>query len=78
METCKCGQSFESSRGLKLHQKIHCKFKAKSPAVKKECDCKDGGSWEFRSNLVDENGSTVNPETGKKYKKICTECREVI
>lgn len=87
-----CGKQVKDKRGLSAHVRCHCPVlhkkgndeKPKKKQEKKaalECDCKDGGAWEYLDADDPQQGSVmaiINPDTGKGYKKWCTKCREAV
>lgn len=85
---CEACKQEVKPRGMHFHKLYHCKPAApngqqkkqpKAPAAAK-CDCQDGGKWEMLNPRDPRHAQVmqlVNEETGKAYRKYCTECREV-
>lgn len=89
MLNCKygCGYTNEHRGAMNLHEKIHCKKKEVSEhqppsnekkingsAARRYCDCEGEGSWTFLSRTNSSHALAIR----SGYKKICTECGEVI
>lgn len=71
--TCVCGFVGKNKRALHAH-KLTCR-------EARPCDCKDGGSWALLDRTNKDHAvwmQQVNPKTGKKYRKYCKKCLEVI
>lgn len=80
MHECKhgCGYTNKHRGAMNLHEQIHCKtLKGSSAPAKKElryCDCDGGPSWSFLNRFDRHQAAAL--QAG--YKKICTECGEVV
>lgn len=71
----KCGKGFKNGRALHAHS-LTCWRGAASV-----CDCADGGTWELldaTDNAQRHWMQQINPDTNKKYRKVCITCLEVV